>query len=146
MLWPQQLFSSSYIPFCYPILSSTPSLISHIHIYVFLLPSPHTTCSSKISSFCTYLFKLFFFLQDFSQLGVRRCVCLSVCVCAQSHQCPTLCNSGLQPTRLLCPRGSPGKSTEVGCHFLLHWPSTVSLRTVVALGVGGEYHLANVLQ
>ena len=26
---------------------------------------------------------------------------------------------GLQPTRLLCPCGSPGKNTEVGCHFLL---------------------------
>ena len=26
---------------------------------------------------------------------------------------------GLQPTRLLCPRDSPGKSTGVGCHFLL---------------------------
>ena len=26
---------------------------------------------------------------------------------------------GLQPTRLLCPRNSPGKSSTVGCHFLL---------------------------
>ena len=26
---------------------------------------------------------------------------------------------GLQPTRLLCPRDSPGKNTGVGCHFLL---------------------------
>ena len=26
---------------------------------------------------------------------------------------------GLQPTRLLCPRDSPGKDTGVGCHFLL---------------------------
>ena len=25
----------------------------------------------------------------------------------------------LQPTRLLCPWGSPGKNTGVGCHFLL---------------------------
>ena len=25
-----------------------------------------------------------------------------------------------QPTRLLCPRDSPGKNTGVGCHFLLH--------------------------
>ena len=24
-----------------------------------------------------------------------------------------------QPTRLLCPWDSPGKNTEVGCHFLL---------------------------
>ena len=26
---------------------------------------------------------------------------------------------GLQPTRLLCPWDSPGKSTGVGCHCLL---------------------------
>ena len=26
---------------------------------------------------------------------------------------------GLYPTRLLCPWNSPGKNTEVGCHFLL---------------------------
>ena len=26
---------------------------------------------------------------------------------------------GLQPTRLLCPRNSPGKNTGVGCHALL---------------------------
>ena len=26
---------------------------------------------------------------------------------------------GLQPTRLLCPWDSPGKSTRVGCHALL---------------------------
>ena len=26
---------------------------------------------------------------------------------------------GLQPTRLLCPWNSPGKNTEMGCHFLL---------------------------
>ena len=26
---------------------------------------------------------------------------------------------GLQPARLLCPWGSPGKNTRVGCHFLL---------------------------
>ena len=26
---------------------------------------------------------------------------------------------GLKPTRLLCPKDSPGKNTGVGCHFLL---------------------------
>ena len=26
---------------------------------------------------------------------------------------------GLQPAELLCPRGSPGKNTRMGCHFLL---------------------------
>ena len=28
---------------------------------------------------------------------------------------------GLQPASLLCPWGSPGKNTGVGCHFLLPW-------------------------
>ena len=38
------------------------------------------------------------------------CVCVCVCVCESLT---------LQPTRLLCPRDSPGKSTGVGCHFPL---------------------------
>ena len=29
----------------------------------------------------------------------------------------SLCPQGLQPTRLFCPRDSPGKNTGVGCHF-----------------------------
>ena len=47
----------------------------------------------------------------------RTCVCL----CAESLQsCPAvLWPWGLQPTRLLCPRHSPGKSTGEGCHILL---------------------------
>ena len=32
---------------------------------------------------------------------------------------------GLQPTRLLCPWDSPGKSTGLGCHCLLHQCSLV---------------------
>ena len=41
--------------------------------------------------------------------------------CAQS--CLTLCDPhGLLPTRLLCPWGSPGKNTGVGCHALLQGP------------------------
>ena len=79
------VLSSSYIPFCYPVLSSLPSLISHIHIYVFLLPSPLAICSSKISSFCTYLSKLFFFLQDFSAGSKEVCMCVCVCVCVLSR-------------------------------------------------------------
>ena len=45
---------------------------------------------------------------------IGRCVCVVV---AQS--CPTLCDHGLEPTRLLCPWDSPGKKTRVGCHALL---------------------------
>ena len=38
-----------------------------------------------------------------------------------SHfSCVRLCATHRrQPTRLLCPWGSPGKNTGVGCHFLL---------------------------
>ena len=43
------------------------------------------------------------------------------CVCVLSHLVvsDSLLPHGLQPTRLLCPWGSPGKNTGVGCHFLL---------------------------
>ena len=42
----------------------------------------------------------------------------SLCVWAQS--CPyCLWPHGMQPIRLLCPRGSPGKNTGVDCHFFL---------------------------
>ena len=34
---------------------------------------------------------------------------------------------GLQPTRLLCPRDFPGKSTGVGCHCLLRYTIGVSV-------------------
>ena len=45
---------------------------------------------------------------------------LNVYMHAQLLQsCPTLRPYGLQPTWLLCPWDSPGKSTGVGCHALL---------------------------
>ena len=33
--------------------------------------------------------------------------------------CPTLCNPGLKPARVLCLWNSSGKNTGVGCHALL---------------------------
>ena len=37
-----------------------------------------------------------------------------------TQSCPTLCDPmDCKPTRLLCPCDFPGKSTRVGCHFLL---------------------------
>ena len=42
------------------------------------------------------------------------CPCLVAPVVSNSLQ-----PCGLQPTRLLCPRGSPGKNTAVGSHSLL---------------------------
>ena len=46
-----------------------------------------------------------------------------VCVCALSHLVvfDSLWLYGLQPARLLCPWGSPGKNTRVGCYALLQW-------------------------
>ena len=38
-----------------------------------------------------------------------------------------------QPTRLLCPRDSPGKNTGVGCHILLRCMKVKSEREVVQL-------------
>ena len=39
------------------------------------------------------------------------------------QSCPTVRPHGQQPTRLLCPWNSLGKSNGVGCHFLLWEPS-----------------------
>ena len=45
----------------------------------------------------------------------------NACMHAKSLQLyPTVQPHGQQPTRLLCPQNSLGKSTGVGCHFLLH--------------------------
>ena len=52
-------------------------------------------------------------------LATYQVLTVSVSVCAQS--CLTLCDPmDCSPARLLCPWGSPGKNTGVGCHFLLH--------------------------
>ena len=38
-----------------------------------------------------------------------------------AQSCPTLCRPhGLQPARLLHPWDCPGRSTGLGCHFLIH--------------------------
>ena len=42
-------------------------------------------------------------------------------------------NYGEQPTRLLCPRDSPGKNIGVGCHFLLRFQNTHATNTELAL-------------
>ena len=56
-----------------------------------------------------------------------RCICVCVCVCARacehllSHSVvsDTLQPHGLQPIRLFFPWDFPGKSTGVGCDYLL---------------------------
>ena len=58
-----------------------------------------------------------------------------------AQSCPTLLQPhGLQPTRLLCPWDSPGKSTGVGCHFLLQGvflTKRLKLSTLRLLHCGG---------
>ena len=46
---------------------------------------------------------------------------------------------GLQPTRLLCPWDFPGKSTGVGCYFLLQESSWPRDRTQVSHSVGRRF-------
>ena len=47
------------------------------------------------------------------------------------QSCLTLQPHGRQPTRLPCPRDSPGKNTGVGCHFLLQCIKVKSKSEVV---------------
>ena len=46
-------------------------------------------------------------------------VCVRVSPHAHSAVSDSLQPHGLQSARLLCPWGSPGQNTGVGCHFLL---------------------------
>ena len=61
------------------------------------------------------------FLQFNNELLVSKVHHTAVAAAAKSLQlCPTLCDPiDGSPTRLLCPRNSPGKNTGVGCQFLL---------------------------
>ena len=53
------------------------------------------------------------------------CVCVCVCVCVSFLVVSdSLWPHGLLPTRLLHPWNFPGKSTGLGCHFLL-WKRTL---------------------
>ena len=46
-----------------------------------------------------------------------------VCLLSHSVIADSFQPHGLQPKGLLCPWESPGKSTGVGCHFLLQAPA-----------------------
>ena len=62
------------------------------------------------------------------------------CYAKSLQSCQTLRPFGLQPTRLLCPWDSPGKTTAVGCHILLLgiFP-TKSASNILFLGLNGGY-------
>ena len=51
-----------------------------------------------------------------------------LCVLSRSVVSDPLRPHGLQPARLLCPWGSPGKDTGVGCHVLLQGIELALLR------------------
>ena len=54
----------------------------------------------------------------------RACMyaCMCVCLCVLlAKSCSTLQPYVLQPTRVLCLWGFPGKNTGLGCHSLLQW-------------------------
>ena len=51
--------------------------------------------------------------------GLRVLVVWTMCVLSHSVVSNSLNPYGLQPTRFLYPWNFPGKSTGVGCHFLL---------------------------
>ena len=54
-----------------------------------------------------------------------------------SQLCPTLRDPhGLQPTRLLHPWDFPGKSTGVGCHYLL--PLTLYFDLIALIIINGR--------
>ena len=77
----------------------------------------HLTIYNMFLSLWYWLFFLLFHLLFFSLIWVLS---LLVVVCI-SH--PVVSDSlqpyGLQPTRLFCPWGFPGKNTRVDCHSLL---------------------------
>ena len=73
------------------------------HLYLLLL-LPGELCSEHLCGF----YPFFCFL-------LKYC-----CYCSVAKSCPTLVTPWTRgSTRLLCAWDSPGKSTGVGCHFLL---------------------------
>ena len=84
----------STIPFCLQIHK----VFSHVSLLIIF-----TLCLLIQISYC---------YKDFSS-NVYVCVSLSVVF-------DFLPPHGLWPTRLLCPRSSPGKNTGVGCHCLIY--------------------------
>ena len=72
---------------------------------------------------------------DQSPMGTEGWLCCCWCLVAKSY--PTLLrHHGLQPTRLLCPWDFPGKSTEVGCPFLLRGSSQPRDQTCISCTAG----------
>ena len=60
----------------------------------------------------------------------RKPILVHCCCCVASVVSDSVRPHGLQPTRLLRPRDSPGKNAGVGCHFLLQCMKVESEREV----------------
>ena len=58
------------------------------------------------------------YLKTDAILFISSLYVLIVCCAHHSVVSDSLQPHGLQPSRLLCPRDSPGKNTGVGCHPL----------------------------
>jgi len=69
--------------------------------------------------------------QDRNLLHVALRFYCCCCCCVASVVSDSVPPHRQQPTRLLCPRDSPGKNTGVGCHFLLQCMKVKSEREVV---------------
>ena len=77
----------------------------------------------------------------FEQVLLLR-LCHSLCACSVVSD--SLLPHGLQPARLLCPRGSPGKITVLGCHALLQGIFPMQDRTCGSC-LAGEFFTAEPL-
>ena len=58
-------------------------------------------------------------LLDHEHVPLNQLLFIFVLVVQLLFVTDSLWSHGLKPTRFLCPGGSPGKNTGVGCHFLL---------------------------
>ena len=62
-------------------------------------------------------------LQAAESQGKQNIVVTNMCVCVYMYMCSVTSDSlqlhRQQPSRILCPRDFPGKTTGLGCHYLL---------------------------
>ena len=91
-----------------------PMVVQRLGVHAFLSGAWVWFSTRKLS------FKLHSTAKTMTTTTKQHCASVCVCVCIScSVVYDSLRSHGLQPTRLLCPWGSPGKNTRVGCHFFL---------------------------
>ena len=73
----------------------------------------HHSSKERMLDFVKYFFCVFWWSCGFHFYSIDMCHAKSL------QLCPTLWPHRLKPSRLLCPRDSPGKNTGVACHALL---------------------------